>query len=94
VTPSEPITVSSAFNHPLPRSITVVSFGPITDVSVRTSACYGRDGDEVSTARDDRPGRLAVGDDHTATSCKIYATATATAGKPGRPFKIALQIER
>jgi hypothetical protein len=94
VTPSDPITVNSTFHHPLPRSITVVTSGPITDVSVRTSACYGRHGDEISTAEDDRPGRLAVGYDHTATRCTITATAESSSAKPGRPIKIALQIER
>jgi len=94
VTPSDPITVSSTFHHRLPRSITVVTSGPVTDVRVRTSACYSSSGDVISTARDNRPGRLAVGYDHTATRCTIYATAEASSAKPGRPIKIALQIER
>jgi hypothetical protein len=95
VTPSEPITVSSRFHHPLPRSITLVTSGPITDVRVTTSACYSKSGDDVvSTASDDRAGRLAVGYDHTARECRIVASAEATSAKPGRPFKIALQIER
>jgi hypothetical protein len=93
LTPSDPITVSSTFHHPLPRSITVVTSGPITDVRVRTSACYAG-GDQISTARDNRAGRLAVGYDHTATTCTIIATAEASSAKPGLPFKIALQIER
>ena len=94
VAPSNPITVSSTFHHPLPRSITVVTSGPITDVRVRTSACYSHGNDVISTARDDRPGQLAVGYDHTATSCRIIATAEASLAKPGRSFKIALQIVR
>jgi hypothetical protein len=94
VTPSDPITVSSSFHHPLPRSITVVTSGPITDVRVRTSACYSGGEDVISTARDNRPGRLAVGYDHTATRCTITATAEASSAKPGNPIKIALQIER
>ena len=94
VTPSGPITVSSAFHHPLPRSITIVTSGPVTDVRVRTSACYASGQDVISTARDNRPGRLAVEYDHTATSCTIIATAEASSVKSGRPFKVALQIER
>jgi hypothetical protein len=94
VTPSEPITVSSSFHHPLPRSITVVTSGPVTDVRVRTSACYSGGEDVISTARDNRPGRLAAGYDHTATSCTIIATAQASSAKPGRSIKITLQIER
>ena len=94
VTPSGPITVSSTFHHPLPRSITVVTSGPVTDVKVRTSACYVSGRDVISTAHDNRPGRLAVGYDHTATSCTITATAYAYSAKSARPFKIALQIER
>jgi hypothetical protein len=94
VTPSSPITIRSTFHHPLPRSITVVTSGPITDVRVRTSACYSKSGeDEISAARDDRPGRLAVGYDHTATRCTIIATAQASSAKRGRPFKVAIQIE-
>jgi hypothetical protein len=94
VTPSDPITITSAFNRALPRSITVVTSGPVTDVRVTTSACYSHGDDVISTARDDRPGRLAVGYDHTATSCKIIATAEASSAKSGRPFKIVLQIDR
>jgi hypothetical protein len=95
VTPSGPITVTSTFHHRLPRSITVVTSGPVNDVRVKTSACYSKSGeDEISTARDDRPGRLAVGYDHTATRCTIIATAEASSAKPGRTFKIAIQIER
>jgi hypothetical protein len=94
VTPSGPITVTSTFHHRLPRSITVVTSGPVNDVRVRTSACYSGGEDVISTARDDRPGRLAVGYDHTATRCTIIATASASSAKPGRTFKIALQIER
>ena len=95
VTPSGPITVTSTFHHPLPRSITLVTSGPVNDVRVRTSACYRKNGEDViSTARDDRPGRLAVGYDHTATRCTIIATASASSLKPGRTFKMALQMER
>jgi hypothetical protein len=94
VTPSDPVTVTSAFRHPLPRSITVITSGPVTDVRVRTSACYSHSDDVISTARDDRPGRLAVGYDHTAGRCTIIATAVASSVKPGRSFRIALQIER
>jgi hypothetical protein len=94
VTPSEPITVSARFNHPMPRSVTVITSGPITDVRVTTSACYAHSDDVISTARDNRPGRLAVGYDHTASSCRFIATAEASSAKPGRPIKIALQIDR
>jgi hypothetical protein len=61
-----------------------------------TSACYGQKHGyaPISRARDDRPGRLAVGYHHTATRCTITATAEASSAKPGRPIKIALQIER
>jgi hypothetical protein len=95
VTPSEPITVLQKFS-PVPRSITVVSSGPVNDVRVETSACYGQEHGyaPISRARDDGPGRLAVGYDHTATRCIITATASADSAKPGRPIKIALQIER
>src|SRR5262245_28662343 len=95
LTPAGPITVSQKFS-PVPRSITVVTSGPITDVRVETSACYGPKHDyaPISTARDDRPGRLAVGYDHTATRCTITSTAEASSTKPGQPVKIALQIER
>jgi hypothetical protein len=94
VTPSDAITVTKEFN-PVPRSITVVTSGPVNDVRVRTSACYRKNGEDViSTARDDRPGRLAVGYDHTATRCTIIATAEASSAKPGSTIKIALQIER
>jgi hypothetical protein len=59
VTPSDPITVSQKFS-PVPRSITVVTSGPINYVTVATSACFGKYGyAKISTARDDRPGRLA-----------------------------------
>jgi hypothetical protein len=93
MTPSDPITISSTFRHPLPRSVTVVTSGPVTDVRVRTSACYAG-GDVISTARDNRPGRLAVGYDHTASICTFIATAAASSAKLGLPFTIALQIER
>jgi hypothetical protein len=95
VTPSRPITVTSTFS-PVPRSITVVTSGPVNDVRVATSACYGPKHGyaPISRARDDRPGRIAVGYDHTATRCTITATAEASSAKPGRTFKIALQIER
>jgi hypothetical protein len=95
VTPSDPIAVSSTFNSRLPRSITIVTSGPVNDVRVRTSACYSKSGaDVISTARDDRAGRLAVGYDHTATRCTIIATAEASSAKPGSTIKIAIQIER
>src|SRR5262249_45903418 len=76
VTPSDPISVSRKFS-PVPRSITVVTSGPFNDVKVETSACYGQKHGyaPVSRARDDGPGRLAVGYDHTATRCTIIATA-------------------
>jgi hypothetical protein len=94
VTPSDAITVTKEFS-PVPRSITVVTSGPVNDVRVRTSACYRKNGEDViSTARDDRPGRLAVGYDHTATRCTIIATAEASSATPGSTIKIALQIER
>src|SRR5262245_57986910 len=95
VTPSGPITISQRFS-PVPRSITVVTNGPIIDVRVEASACYGPKHDyaPISRTRDDHPGRLAVGYDHTAMRCTLTATATASSTKPGQPFKIALQIER
>src|SRR5262245_20516096 len=87
VTPSDPITVSSTFHRPVARSITVVASGPVTDVRVRPSACYSSSGDGISTARDNRPGRLAIGYDHTATRCTIDATAEASSARLGRPIK-------
>jgi hypothetical protein len=95
VTPSDPITIYSKLS-PVPRSITVVTSGPIDDVRVSTGACYGQKHGyaPISTARNDRPGRIAVGYDHTATRCTITATADASSAKRGRPFKIAIQIER
>jgi hypothetical protein len=94
VTPSDAITVTKEFS-PVPRSITIVTSGPVNDVRVRTSACYRQNGEDViSTARDDRPGRLAVGYDHTTTRCTIIATAEASSAKPGLTIKIAIQIER
>jgi hypothetical protein len=78
----------------LPRSIAVVTSGPITDVSVRTSACSVSGEDVISTARDNRAGRLAVGYDHPASICTFIAVAEASSAKPGRPFKITLQIQR
>jgi hypothetical protein len=95
VTPSGTLTISKQFS-PVPRgSITVVTSGPVNDVRVRTSACYRKSGqDVISTARDDRPGRLAVGYDHTTTRCTIIASAEASSAKPGRTIKIAIQIER
>jgi hypothetical protein len=94
VTPSDAITVTKKFS-PVPRSITIVTSGPVNDVRVRTSACYRKNGEDViSTARDDRPGRLAVGYDHTTARCTIIATAEASSARPGRTIKIAIQIER
>src|SRR5262249_32294567 len=95
VTPSEPISVSRKFS-PVPRSITVVTSGPVNDVRVETSACYGQKHGyaPISRARDDRAGRLAIGYDHTASRCTITATASADSAKPGLPIKIALRIER
>ena len=95
VTPSRPITVSSTFS-PVPRSITIVTSGPISDVRVETSACYGKKHGyaPISRARDDRAGRIAVGYDHTASRCTIRATAEASSAKPGRTIKIAIQVER
>ena len=73
VTP-HPISVTSTF-RPVPRSITIVSSGPVNDVRVATSACYGEKHGyaPISTARDDGPGRIAVGYDHTAARCTITA---------------------
>jgi hypothetical protein len=95
VTPSDPITIYQKCS-PVPRSITVVTSAPVNDVRVETSACYGQKHGyaPISRARDDGPGRLAVGYDHTATRCTITATAEASSAKPGRPIKIALEIER
>jgi hypothetical protein len=95
VTPSNPITVSSTFS-PVPRSITVVTSGPVNDVRVATSACYGEKHGyaPMSSARDDRAGRIAVGYDHTASRCTITATAEASSATPGSTFKVAIQIER
>jgi hypothetical protein len=95
VTPSSPITVARTFS-PVPRSITVVSSGPVDDVRVETSACYGQKHGyaPISRARDDGPGRIGVGYDHTASRCTIAATAEASSAKPGLAIKIAIQIER
>jgi hypothetical protein len=94
VTPSGTLTIFKEFSRVPRGSITVVTSGPVNDVRVRTSACYRGSQDVISTARDDRPGRLAVGYDHTTTRCTIIATAEASSAKPGRTFKIAIQIER
>src|SRR5262249_19406703 len=92
VTPSDPITVSSTLRPP-PRSITVVTSGPVDSVSAKAS-CYRLPKPDVSTALDNRPGRLAIGYDHTALSWQVTATASAHSAKRGRPFKIALEIQR
>jgi hypothetical protein len=92
VTPTDPIQIYNKVS-PLPRSITVVTSGPITDVRASIS-CYDSKSNYSSTAHDNRAGRLALGYDHTMRACLVEAWATAKSAKPGRPFKIALQIER
>jgi hypothetical protein len=95
VTPSKSLYVSKTFRPP-PRSVTVVTSGPVNDVRAEAS-CFRQSSYyqvPLSKASDNRPGRLAVGYDHTATRCTIRATAAASSAKPGRTFKIAIQIER
>jgi hypothetical protein len=95
VTPSGPLYVSQKFSPP-PRSVTVVTSGPINDVRAEASCFRQKSYYQVplSKAQDNRPGRLAVGYDHTASYCTVRATAEASLAKSGRPFKIAIQIER
>jgi hypothetical protein len=93
VTPSDSININNTVS-PVPRSITIFTSGPITEVTASIS-CRNRKRDYYSsTARDNRAGRLALGHDHTMSRCTVEATASAKSAKPGRPFKIALQIER
>jgi hypothetical protein len=92
VTPSKPITINLTFRPP-PRSITVVTSGPITDVT-GDAVCRKKQALAMNRAHDNHPGRLALGYDHTARYCTVTATANASSAKPGRPFKIAIQIER
>jgi hypothetical protein len=93
VTPSsDPIQIYNKVS-PLPRSITIVTSGPIIDVRASIS-CYDSKSNYSSTARDNRAGRLALGYDHTMRACLVEAYATAKSAIAGRPFKIALQIER
>src|SRR5262249_33071131 len=95
VTPSEPLYVGKKFTPP-PRSVTVVTSGPINDVRAEAS-CFRQESHyqvPLSKAEDNRAGRLAVGYDHTASYCEVQATASAHSAKNGRPFKIALEVER
>jgi hypothetical protein len=95
VTPSGPLYVSQTFTPP-PRAVTVVTSGPINDVRAEASCFRQKSYYQVplSKAEDNRPGRLAVGYDHTASYCTVRVSASAHSAKSGRPFKIALQIER
>jgi len=95
LTPSEPLYVSQKLSPP-PRSVTVVTSGPINDVRAEASCFRQKSYYQVplSKAQDNRAGRLAVGYDHTASYCTIRATANAYSAKPGHSFSVSIQIER
>jgi hypothetical protein len=98
---ADAITVTRSFRSydrsGLPREMYVVTSGPITSVSTKTS-CYpsvNSSWPKVNRGYDTRAGRLGLMYDHGACWCTVTATAGGgyQNGKAGT-IKIALQIVR